>query len=193
MHTLHSENEAMSKRYLIQCLGGNRAGILAAITTGLSELGGDMVGITQDVLHGYATMTILADFPEHRKGTVIESHLASVTRAFDFSVTVKEFVPLERMVALGEPQPLTLHISGKDAPGILRGVCALLAQQQVDIHQIQADSNDDGRTFRTTMLLCVPDHVAPDELASQLDELASLNGLTMTLGDSEEVLTIPRF
>ncbi len=65
----------MARELIITMAAANRAGILAAVTKAMSELGGDLREASQTVVRGYFTMIFSAEFPDQIDQTLIRDHL----------------------------------------------------------------------------------------------------------------------
>lgn len=174
----------MSPCYLITITAQNRAGILAAVTTALAELGGDMQYTSQSVVQGMFSMTIAAQFPPHRSLEVIKDHLFHVGRPYEMDALIRpiQILPDSREAA-GKRYFLT--VNGQDAPGVVRTISAMLAQELVDIEQMHASPDAPG-TFSMLMVLTMPETVDLLSLNSDLELFAALNGLMITLQSVNE-------
>ena len=84
------ESDRMSKRYIITFMAANRVGILAAVTTSLAELGGDIQEVSQTVMQRFFTIIMSAEFPENRDPSVIIDHIRGVCRPFGVEVNLKD-------------------------------------------------------------------------------------------------------
>ena len=80
----------MTKRDIITLMAANRVGILAAVTTSLAELGGDIQEVSQTVMQRFFTIIMAAEFPENRDPTVIIEHIRGVCRPFGVEVSLKD-------------------------------------------------------------------------------------------------------
>ena len=65
----------MAKELIITMAAANRAGILAAVTKAMSELGGDLREASQTVVRGFFTMIFSAEFPDTMDQSVVRDHL----------------------------------------------------------------------------------------------------------------------
>ncbi len=174
----------MPHRFFITMTSQDRPGVLAAVTTAMAELGGDMKYATQTVVHGLFTMTVAAEFPPHRTWEVIRDHLLNVGRAYEMEVIIRRMPPEEKMqVQSGERY--FLSITGKDGPGVVRAICALLAQELVDIQRMFAVP-DSPESFSLVMQLNIPDQQHCDTLTKELETFGSLNGLHIVLQHEED-------
>lgn len=169
----------MPPSYLITMTCQNRAGVLAAVTTALAELGGDMQYTAQSVVHGLFTMTVAAQFPPHRQLEVIRDHLLDVCRPYEMELLIRPMQLLPETVSRpGERYFLT--VNGQDAPGVVRTICAMLAQELIEIERLFAVPDLPGN-FAMVMILNLPDQVDLLGLNSDLELFAALNGLTISL------------
>ncbi len=172
----------MSKRYVICLTAANRTGILAAVSTALSELGGDIDEIGHAAVTGFFVMIMAADFPGHRDAEVIVSHLEGVCQLFGATVILKdpecEFVADEPLAG-GEQYTLTL--TGHDAPGIVARISGRLAREAIDITELRGARHTDGLSFTLVMELAIPSGSDMASLQKDLEELGASLGLTTQL------------
>jgi len=163
----------MSKHYVLGLMAANRTGILAAVSTALAELGGNIRDIRLTVVENHFAMMLSADFPEHRDPHVIVSHLEGVGRPFGLSVLLRD--------PAGDSQPVQpatdcqifqLTLAGQDRPGVLSRFSAALAREQVDIIDLYGWRDDPG-TPMLMLELAVPSFVEVTRLRSDLQRLAA--------------------
>ena len=179
----------MTKRYMITLMAANRVGILAAVTTSLAELGGDIQEVSQTVMRGFFTIIMSAEFPENRDPSVIVDHIRGVCRPFGVEVNLKD--PAEE--TLQDPpaegsEKYYLTAEGQDKPGMVRQISARLAQEGIDITDVFARRADEGQTFVMVMELAVPKGVDALALQRELEQLGSAVGLSAAL-QHEDIFT----
>ncbi len=179
----------MAKRYIITLMAANRVGILAAVTTSLAELGGDIQEVSQTVMQRFFTIIMSAEFPDSRQPSVIIDHIRGVCRPFGVEVSLKD--PDEE--SLLEPpaegvEKYYLTAEGQDKPGMVRQISARLAQEGIDITDVYARRADDGQTFVMVMELAVPKGVDALALQRELEQLGSAVGLSASL-QHEDIFT----
>ena len=174
----------MSGRYFITMTSQDRPGVLAAVTTALAELGGDMKYATQTVVHGLFTMTVAAEFPPHRNRDAIRDHLLDVGRAYDMEVLIRDMPPEETLMRQ-EGERFFLSITGKDAPGVVRAICALLARELVDIQRMFAVPSS-PKTFSLVMQINIPGQLQIESLAKELESFGAINGLEIALQHEDD-------
>jgi glycine cleavage system transcriptional repressor len=161
----------MPRQYVMTLMAANRTGILAAMCTALDELGGNLLEVSQTVIHGYFTMIIAAEFPTERTPDVIADHLTAVGAPFGVELAIKDpYQDPMRPAGLGRPvmEPYVLTVVGQDRPGSLRQLALRLAQDGVNISDIDAFRRGDGESFQAS-------------LQRELEELGRQDGLQMTL------------
>ena len=172
----------MTKRYIITLMAANRVGILAAVTTSLAELGGDIQEVSQTVMQRFFTIIMAAEFPENRDPSVIIDHIRGVCRPFGVEVNLKDpdEEPLQEPSAEGIER-YYLTAEGQDKPGMVRQISARLAQEGIDITDVFARRADEGQTFVMVMELAVPPGVDALALQRELEQLGSAVGLSAAL------------
>lgn len=82
--------ETASNRIVITVLGKNRPGIVAGVTRVLGEANVDIQDITQSILEGIFTMTMLADISESNLGfTELQEALAHAGELSGVKVSIQ--------------------------------------------------------------------------------------------------------
>ena len=158
----------MARRYVLSMMAANRVGILAAVTNGLAELGGNLVEASQTVVQEFFTLILAADFPEDRDPQIIQDHLRDVCRPFDMIVTLKDPRYEEFDASAVETSVAgTLVVSGTDQPGILRDVTARLARLNINIAGVHAFARDDG-TYLIELKLAASGELDGESILNEL-------------------------
>ena len=172
----------MARKYIITLMAANRVGILAAVTTSLAELGGDLQEVSQTVMQKFFTIIMAAEFPDHRDPEVILDHIRGVCRPFGIEVSLKDPAreTLQETPAEGVERYF-LTVEGEDRPGMIRQVSARLAQDGIDITDLYARRGEHDRMFTMVMELAVPLGVNALVLQKELEELGSAVGLSAAL------------
>ncbi|MCG6157178.1 hypothetical protein [Rubinisphaera margarita] len=174
----------MPNTYFITLASQNHCGVLPAVTTALGELGGNMQHASQSIVNGLFTMTIAARFPEHRTREVIRDHLLQAGRYYDMKVMIREIASEDfEETVIGQSYFLT--VSGRDAPGVVRVISSMLAEQMISIESLSAVP-DSPETFSMVMNVTLPPNVDFDDLVTELETFGSLNGLAISLTEEEE-------
>lgn len=172
----------MSKRYILSLVAANRTGILAAVTTALAELGGDIREISVTVVEQFFTIILAADFPEHRDPEVIKGHLEGVCRPFGIEIILKD----PALEHLQKPPPegaarFFLTLTGQDAPGVVAQISGKMARERIDITDLYGLHKDNGNSFAMVFELAIPAGVNAEALRSELEQWGQPIGLTAAL------------
>ncbi len=172
----------MAKRYIITLTAANRVGILAALTTALDELGGDLREVSQTVVQKFFTLILAADFPEHRDRQVIFDHIQDICRSFGVEVSLKDPTQETLQPENGhEFERYFLTIEGNDEPGVLRQVTTRLASDEIDITDLFATHHEEASSFIVAMELAVPTNVDIARFSAGLSELGKSLDASVTL------------
>jgi glycine cleavage system transcriptional repressor len=171
-------------------MAANRVGVISALTTALTELGGDLQEVSQTVLQRFLTIILAAEFPEHRDPQIIVDHIRDVCRPFGVDVCLKD-PEREQLqpVPTGGVQKYFLTLSGKDEPGVMRKVSSRLAQEEIDITDLYAARKEQDRTFVMVMELAVPECVDVFSLVSELEEMGQPFGLHPTMHHESDFIS----
>jgi glycine cleavage system transcriptional repressor len=172
----------MSKRYVLCLTAANRTGILAAVTTALSELGGDIHEISDATVANYFAIVLAADFPEHRDPQVIVGHMEGVCRPFGVEVILKDPAgePVDEVLSV-KGEPFVLNLSGRDAPGIVARISAVLAREGIDVTHLHGVRCEGGKSFALVLNLTVPSNVDVVSIQKELEQLGTSLGLSAAL------------
>lgn len=121
-------------RYVISILVADRVGILSGITSAVTDLGANIEGISQTVVHGYFTVILIAAFSAKVTEGTVRDAVISHLRKGEATVVVRPFDPTARSVTEGDRYILTM--SGKDRPGILKTVTTYLAEKKINVEDL---------------------------------------------------------
>ncbi|GAB4149535.1 MAG: hypothetical protein Tsb009_23860 [Planctomycetaceae bacterium] len=161
----------MAKQYVMTLTAANRVGILAAVSNAIAELGGDVQEVSVTVMQGFFTIILCADFPDHRESRVIIDHIHDIGRPYELEVCLKD--PATQGVETDSETPRTRHflkVQGKNQPGMMRQIAAILAQEDVDIADFYAHRKEDGR-FEMSLEICVPQGVSTNGLIEGIETI----------------------
>lgn len=171
----------MSKRYIITLMAANRVGIMSAVTTGLAELGANLMEVSQTVLNRFFTIILDAEFPDHRTPEVIVDHLKDFCRPYGVEINLKD--PSKEDL---QPEPAEgyerhfLTVTGNDAPGTMRQITARLSQDGVDISDLYAQRQSED-SFVMVMELAVPLGIDILHLQKEMEEVCANEDVLVTM------------
>ncbi len=147
----------MTREYVITMTAANRSGILSAVTKAMTELGADLRECSQTVVRGFFTMIISAEFPDAMESGIIRDHLLDVCRPFGIEVGVNDPARILNTDSAGSSRRMhLLRLGGRNQPGALRKLSAVIAMRRVDITGMHAVRTPDGDGFEIVMKIAVP-------------------------------------
>ena len=161
-------------RYIIAILAQDRVGIVADVSDALYQKGANLEAISQTVVQGWFTMTIRAAFPEEMQTDGIRTSIEAIP---GLSAQVQPFGHPTISDVSGEPYVAT--VTGKDKPGIVRGLTRVFAQKGVNLEDIWNEVRD-GQ-FVVIFQILLPAGVDPRDLRYELEQAAQHLGMRATL------------
>jgi glycine cleavage system transcriptional repressor len=128
---------------VISVMAKDRPGIVAEVTAGISELGGNLADLRESVLCGYFTMILIAGFPPGISVEEVESALAEAT-ASQVSVTLHEGSLTE---AEDTKHAYVLSAVGQDRVGLVAQVSRFCFERAVNILDLASHVEADQYTM----------------------------------------------
>jgi predicted amino acid-binding ACT domain protein len=122
-----------SNRFVISVLAPDRIGIVKKITTAISDLGGNIDGMSQTVIHGYFTVILTATFENHFSQEQVRDAIQENFAPGEASVIIRDFEANAPMPPSLESERYIMTLTGKDRPGILKTVTSYLAENGINI------------------------------------------------------------
>ncbi len=174
----------MPKEFIITMTAANRAGILSAVTKAMAELGADLRECSQTVVRGFFTMIFSAEFPENVDPQIISDHLNDVCRPFGIQIGIKDpqfDLPAEQ--SNSAYQTHALRLGGRNQPGVLRKLSAVISMKRADITGMHAVRTADGGGFEMVMKIAVPADCQLDDLLTELQLAGEGFNTTVELRD----------
>ncbi len=174
--------------FAVTAVGADRPGIVAAVTGAFVDHGCNLEDSSMTILRGQFAMMLVVDAPEGVGQGALEAALAGPAAELDLVVTVRPAdEPVGRTDPSDEAVSWTVSVYGADHPGIVHGVAALLAEDQVNIVDLSTRVVGTAESPVYTMLLEVtlPPGADPQEFGRRLDAKADELGVTCRLHPSE--------
>jgi glycine cleavage system transcriptional repressor len=178
-----SVTESAAKEWIIIMAAANRAGILAAVTKAMSELGGDLREASQTVVRGFFTMIFSAEFPGTMDAALIRGHLQDVCRPFGIELSVRDpaaQIPVHVAASTGTRQ-FRLRIGGRNEPGVLRSLSQIIARRGIDITGMHAVRTEEGGAFEMILRLALPNNFNDEQLLQEIEAVGRTLGVTADL------------
>jgi glycine cleavage system transcriptional repressor len=167
----------------VSAIGRDRPGIVAAVTGVLLRHGVNVEDTQMTILRGHFTMMLFLAAPDELDLVTLERDLSQPeTGLEELSVAeLEEFGP--------GPEPThTVTVYGADHPGIVHAAASALAEREIDITDLNSRLVDDegGEALYVLMMeVALPAGALAEELDVALDEVASREGVEVTLHELE--------
>ncbi|GAA5202217.1 amino acid-binding protein [Rugosimonospora acidiphila] len=165
----------------ITVVGRDRPGIIADVSTALSQLGLNLTDSTMTLLRGHFAMTLIC------VGAVEESDVLSALSPLTVDggllATVNVVPPGPPAGSGGAPYTLLVH--GADRLGIVAAVTGVLAEVGGNVTDLTTRLS--GTLYLLSAEIDVPSGVDFDDVLSKLDEVADRLGVEVSLrsGDAD--------
>jgi predicted amino acid-binding ACT domain protein len=166
--------------YVLDVMSDDHPGIVAAVTTAVESLGGNIDACSQTVLGGFFTLIMIVSLPEP-----IEADLL-VGRVRQTEATAAEFQVMARPRRLPQPTATPARVDrfvitafGKDQPGIVRRFSQYLAGKDINIVDLYGDRK--GEEFVLIGQLEVPEHWDIRMLQADLEQMGAELNFTVRL------------
>jgi phosphoserine phosphatase len=123
------------KLYIIFGTGPDAVGLVQQITTPIAGIGGNVMDLRQDVLHGLFTVFLVVDFADAAASVEeIEGLTAEIAEQTDLDLRIEKYQPVARSA---ERENLLLILIGRDRSGIVSAVSECLSSYRVNIELSQ--------------------------------------------------------
>ena len=160
----------MARELIITMAAANRAGILAAVTRAITELGGELREASQTVVRGFFTMIFSTEFPDSMDTSVIRDHLQDACRPFGIELGVRDpsaHLPVYT-AATARTRQYRLRLGGRNQPGVLRKLSQVMSLKGIDITGMHAVRTEEGESFEMVLKLAVPDDCSVESLLQEV-------------------------
>jgi predicted amino acid-binding ACT domain protein len=130
--------------YVLDVMSDDHPGIVAAVSSAVESLGGNIDSCSQTVLGGFFTLIMIVSLPE----PIDSEQLAErVRKAESSGAPYQVLVRPAQIRALADPQAsvdrFVITAFGKDQPGIVRRFSQYLAGKDINIVDLYGDRNGD--------------------------------------------------
>ena len=138
----------MQQQMIISVVSEDRPGIIAEITGAIFELNGDLADLSQSILCGYLTMTLIATFDADLTPEDVHSKLASIQSKNDYEIIVKSMdLPLQQVVVDLPDKTYILTVQGKNKSGMVYSISSFCHQRGINILDLSTTLKDDQYTM----------------------------------------------
>lgn len=165
--------------FAVTAVGRDRPGIVAAISGALFALDGNVEDSRMSILRGHFAVMLIVEVPDGARED-LERELDKVRDELDLEAVAVD--PVAELDGRAAPATHVLSVYGADRPGIVYAISKALADQGVNITDLETRVTGSAQAPVYVMLLEVGlDQSGEDQVASALREAAGRSGVEVSL------------
>ena len=179
----------MTSEFAVWTVGADRPGIVAAVTGVLFRMGCNLKDCSMTVLSRHFAMVMEVEGPDDLAPEALEAELARSEGCAELSVDVR--LAGERASIVVEGDPYIVSVYGSDHPGIVHRISTLLADNSVNITDVNTRviGRNGEPVYAMLLEVVLPRSLDPAELDGALQATAAEVGVEASLHPAEaEVL-----
>ncbi len=166
--------------YVLDVMSDDHPGIVAAVTTAVESLGGNIDACSQTVLGGFFTLIMIVSLPEPIEAErLVQRVRQSEATAAEFQVMARPRRLPQRTAPAAGVDRFVITAFGKDQPGIVRRFSQYLAGKDINIVDLYGDRK--GEEFVLIGQLEVPEHWDIRMLQADLEQMGAELNFTVKL------------
>jgi glycine cleavage system transcriptional repressor len=166
--------------YVLDVMSDDHPGIVAAVTTAVESLGGNIDACSQTVLGGYFTLIMIVSTPQPvEPEQLAEQVCQSSTSNSPFQVVARQAIPPQNLAPAEKCDKFVITAFGRDQPGIVRRFSHYLAGKDINIVDLYGDRR--GDEFVLIGQLEVPAHWDIRMLQTDLEQMGDELGFAVKL------------
>ena len=170
---------AEQTKCVISILSPDHVGIIKNITSAITDMGGDIDGMSQTVIQGYFTAILTAQFQQTLSNDEIRDAIQQNFDSGETSVEVRDFEENITHPEKDGGDRYILTLTGKERPGILKTVTTYLAENNINIEDYFFTIRGDEVTHIGEVT--VPAETDIKQLQGEIQTLVSSIDLVATL------------
>ena len=163
-------------RYVLSVLVKDKVGILRGVSAAVTELGGDIDGISQTVLDGYFTVILTVTFAGPCREERLRDAVRDALSDEDAALVIQPFTAVTDGRPTVQGSRYIVTMSGPGAPGLLMAVTDFLSRQGVNVEGWSVYADGGGVTHLGEVT--VPDLLDIKQVQDGLQEVVSAYGFT---------------
>lgn len=172
-----------SMLYIVYGIGNDSVGLVGEITVPIAQVGGNIVDMRQDVLHGLFTIYLVVDL---KKASVSVDEfsrlLEKISDDTGLSLSMEKYTPIPRSA---ERTNMLVTLVGQDKPGIIGAITEKLAKYNINIETSDVVARED--IFLMDLLTDVSQSALPtDNLKTVVKEIMQTVNIN-TMFQTEDV------
>lgn len=182
------------KKILVSVLGEDKPGILAAISTVLTEKECNIENISQTLLQSIFGALIIVSIPDKEEVAFIKQALKDECEDFNLQIHVDFYSEKISVPELTEDEPYIITAIGPDRKGVVSTVTQCLLQFNINVSNLHAVFKGGDRPLDNLMIFEVDVPVATKmlELNQALKKVADVLSLEVNLQHRKIFKTLSR-
>lgn len=159
--------------FAVAVVGKDRPGIVAAATGALYQLGCNIEDSSSTMLGGEFSMILIVGHEKPFTKTKLLEGFKALSEEMGLTVSVRPLSRDESLHRAAEGELCMISVYGSDRPGIVYRVARALADQQVNITDLNTKliGTEQEPVYVMMLEAVLPENVTIDELAALLDEI----------------------
>lgn len=164
----------------LTAIGGDRPGIVAAVTEVLLDLGCNLADCSMSLLRDQFAMILLIQAPE---GVSLDDVLSALREPADRLALLTMVREVSHAKTPPPSKPYVVSLYGADRPGIVHTVTRAFADKAVNITDFVSHLVDGSYTMMLD--IDVPIEIDQDSLSAELQAIAKELGVDVTIRSAE--------
>jgi glycine cleavage system transcriptional repressor len=171
----------VTSEFAVWTVGADRPGIVAAVTGVLFGMGCNLKDCSMTVLSRHFAMVMEVEGPDDLAPEALEAELARSEGCAELSVDVR--LASERASVVVDGDPYIVSVYGSDHPGIVHRISTLLAENSVNIIDVNTRviGENDEPVYAMLLEVILPRGLDPAKLDGALQAAAAAVGVEASL------------
>ena len=170
----------------VTAMGADRPGIVAALTGGLLDLGGNLEDVRAAILGGSFAIVLLVSVPDDLDAAAVEATLRPEADRLGMGLWVGDAPP--PAIAGDEVERCVVSVYGIDRPGIVHAMARALADQGANIRDLSSRAVGTPPIYTLAVEADLPAGLTPDGLRDRLRDVADRNRVELSVTAWDEDL-----
>ncbi len=123
----------MKHGYVINVMSEDRPGIVAGVSTTISDLGGNIESCSQTVLNGYFTLIMMFTLKEEWNVEELKENILQTESLYDCQIMISAMPPSAEKQEENKPDIYVITAFGKDRKSIVAAFSQYLSGKEINI------------------------------------------------------------
>ncbi|MGA2090780.1 MAG: ACT domain-containing protein [Endomicrobiales bacterium] len=177
----------MKTNIAISLIGKDRTGIVAGISKALFDTGCNIEDSAMTLLRNEFAMILIVSIPSTTRKDAVVDVLGSQARKLGLSYFIRPLKASEHITGKQKGKPWVISVYGADKPGIVHAVSSLLAQQSINITNVQTKiiGTKNKPVYCMFLETFVPEKIQLQAFKSKLAETAARLSVTISINAAD--------